>query len=156
MGIRFLGRNGHKDDNTSAPNHDRTSERFNAHFPRVFAYVRTCVGGEIPTQDIVVKAFAQAFKDAGHADDDKFHAALFRAARGMARPALKNIPSDDTLGPREREMLALVFDAGLTRSQIVELFRFRESTVSALLVSGLRKLKEQTSPAVAAAYANVT
>jgi DNA-binding CsgD family transcriptional regulator len=45
-----------------------------------------------------------------------------------------------------------VFDAGLSRDQIARLFRIREATVSALLMSGLRKLKEQTSPAAAAAY----
>ncbi len=34
-----------------------TNERFGAYFPRLFAYVRSCVGGDMPTQDICVDAF---------------------------------------------------------------------------------------------------
>jgi DNA-directed RNA polymerase specialized sigma24 family protein len=154
MGIRFFGRNGH--DSATATSTDRVGERFNAHFPRLFAYVRACVGGEITTQDICVKAFSQAFGEAGAGDDYAFRTALFRAARSMARPALKDNRASDSLAPREREVLALVFDAGFTRREIADMFRFRESTVSSLLMSGLRKLKEETSPAVATAYASVT
>jgi DNA-binding CsgD family transcriptional regulator len=45
-----------------------------------------------------------------------------------------------------------MFDASLTRDQIAHLFRIRETTVSALLMTGLRKLKGQTSLAAVAAY----
>ena len=130
------------------------SERYNEYFPRLFAYVRCCVGGEMPAQDIVIQAFSRAFSHPDSADEDRFRTILFRTARRLCRPSLTQTrtDADDTLTPREREVLSLVFDAGLTRDQIARLFRIREATVSALLMTGLRKLKEQTSPAAAAAY----
>ena len=136
---------------------ESTVERYNAYFPRVFAYVHTCVGGEMPAQEIVVTAFYRAFERAGRAGEDQFQAVLFRTARRLCRPALKERKSDDgdSLNQREREVLSLVFDAALTRDQIARLFRIRETTVSSLLVTGLRKLKEQTSPAAATAYLNL-
>jgi len=131
-----------------------TNERFSAYFPRLFAYVRSCVGGDIPAQDIVVEAFSRAFSKAGGGGEEEFRAVLFRTARRLCRPALRRDESarDDPLSPREREVISLVFDAGLTREQIARMFRIRETTVSSILLTGLRKLKEQTSPAVAAAY----
>jgi DNA-directed RNA polymerase specialized sigma subunit len=48
--------------------------------------------------------------------------------------------------------MSLVFDAGLTRDQIAHVFHISETSVSSLLMTGLRKLKEQTSPAAVAAY----
>jgi DNA-directed RNA polymerase specialized sigma24 family protein len=131
-----------------------TNERFSAHFPRLFAYVRSCVGGDVPAQDIVVEAFTRAFSKAGDAGEDNFRTVLFRSARRLCRPALRRDGSarDDLLSPREREVISLVFDAGLTREQIARMFRIRETIVSSVLLTGLRKLKEQTSPAAAAAY----
>ena len=130
------------------------SERYNEYFPRLFAYVRCCVGGEMPAQDIVIQAFSRAFSHPDSADEDRFRTILFRTARRLCRPSLMQARPDanDTLTAREREVLSLVFDAGLTRDQIARLFRIREATISALLMTGLRKLKEQTSPAAAAAY----
>jgi len=131
-----------------------TNERFSAYFPRLFAYVRSCVGGDIPAQDIVIEAFSRAFSKAGGAGEDDFRTVLFRAARRLCRPALgrDGCSTDDPLSPREREVISLVFDAGLTREQIAQMFRIRETTVSSVLLTGLRKLKEQTSSAAAAAY----
>ena len=130
------------------------SERYNEYFPRLFAYVRCCVGGEMPAQDIVIQAFSRAFSHPDSADEDRFRTILFRTARRLCRPSLTQTraDTDDSLTAREREVLSLVFDAGLTRDQIARLFRIRGATVSALLMTGLRKLKEQTSPAAAAAY----
>ena len=130
------------------------SERYNEYFPRLFAYVRCCVGGEMPAQDIVIQAFSRAFSHPDSADEDRFRTVLFRTARRLCRPSLTQTRPDanDTLTAHEREVLSLVFDAGLTRDQIARLFRIREATISALLMTGLRKLKEQTSPAAAAAY----
>jgi DNA-directed RNA polymerase specialized sigma24 family protein len=131
-----------------------TNERFSAYFPRLFAYVRSCVGGDVPAQDIVVEAFARAFRKAGDSGEERFRAVLFRTAQHLCRPALRRDgpARDDPLSPREREVISLIFDAGLTREQIARMFRIRETTVSSVLLTGLRKLKEHTSPAAAAAY----
>lgn len=159
MGFRFTDLFNRKDKDVEAVRHqpDRVNRRFDEHFPRLFAYLRTCVGGEIPAQDMAVKAFSQAFNQTSESTgDDEFRTVLYRAARRMCRPALRNNkPQDDSLTTREREIISLVFDAGLSRGQIAYMFHFRESTISSLLMSGLRKLKEETSPAMTAAYMNV-
>jgi DNA-directed RNA polymerase specialized sigma24 family protein len=131
-----------------------TNERFSAYFPRLFAYVRSCVGGDVPAQDIVVEAFSRAFRKAGGAGEGDFRTVLFRTARHLCRPALRHngCATDDPLSPREREVISLVFDAGLTREQIAQMFHIRETTVSSVLLTGLGKLKEQTSSAAASAY----
>jgi DNA-directed RNA polymerase specialized sigma24 family protein len=153
MGLKLFRRKQHTEA-TRPADMGAVNERYNAYFPRLFAYVRSCVGGEMPAQDIVIQAFSRAFSHPNSADEDRFRTVLFRTARRLCRPALKQARVDDgdSLNRREREALSLVFDAGLTREQIARLFRIRESTVSALLMTGLRKLKEQTSPAAAAAY----
>lgn len=153
MGLKLFRRKQHTEA-TRPADLNAVSERYNEYFPRVFAYVRTCVGGEMPAQDIVIQAFSRAFGHPDSTDEDRFRTVLFRTARRLSRPAFKQtrVDDSDSLNRREREALSLVFDAGLTRDQIARLFRIREATVSALLMSGLRKLKEQTSPAAAAAY----
>ena len=153
MGLKLLRRKQHTEA-THPADMGGVNERYNTYFPRLFAYVRSCVGGEIPAQDIVIQAFSRAFSHRDSADEDRFRAILFRTARRLCRPALKQPTVDgaDSLNPHEREILSLVFDAGLTREQIARLFRIRESTAGTLLMTGLRKLKEQTSPAAAAAY----
>ncbi len=153
MGFKAFMRNREK---TAANPKDTASvnERYDAYFPRLYTYVRSCVGGEIPAQDIAVEAFARAFSRAGDSDEDRFRTVLFRTARSLCRPILRdNLSGDsDSLNAREREVISLVFDAGLTRDQIARLFRIRETTVGALLMNGLRKLREQTSPAAVSAY----
>ncbi len=153
MGLGFFKR---RQEMAHRPQADlgSTNERFSTYFPRLFAYVRSCVRGDVPAQDIAVEAFTRAFGKAGGASEENFRTVLFRTARCLCRPALRHDGSahDDPLNPKEREVVSLVFDAGLTREQIARMFRIRESTVSSVLLTGLRKLKEQTSPAAAAAY----
>jgi DNA-directed RNA polymerase specialized sigma24 family protein len=130
------------------------NERYSAYFPRLFAYVRSCVEGDISVQDIAVEAFSRAFSRAGDSNEDRFRTVLFRSARRLCRSGLddKKPGSGNPLSSREREVMSLVFDAGLTREQIARVSRIRETIVAELVMSGLRKLKEQTSPAAAAAY----
>ena len=153
MGLNLFRRR-QRSEATRPADISAVDRRYKDYFPRLFAYVRCCVGGEIPAQDIVIQAFSRAFSHRDSADEDRFRTVLFRTARRLCEPALKQTKAeaDDSLTLREREILSLVFDAGLTREQIARLFRIRGSTVSRLLMTGLRKLKEQTSPAAAAAY----
>ncbi len=153
MGLKFFRRR--QDTENPVPTEiGGAKERYNAYFPRLFAYVRSCVGGDMPAQDIVIQAFYQAFRRAAGSDEDKFRTVLFRSARRLCRPALNDRLSEDgdPLNAREREVVSLVFDACLTREQIAHLFRIRPTTVSSLLMAALTKLKEQTSPAAATAY----
>lgn len=153
MGLHFFRRS-HQTEGPSPSDFERADERYSSYFPRVFAYVHSCVGAEMPAQDIVVQAFCEAFSCAGNAGEHEFRTVLFRTARRLCQPALKDPAAhdEDSLTARERDVVSLIFDAGLTRDEIVRLFRIRESTVSSLLMAGLRKLKAQTSPAAAAAY----
>ena len=130
------------------------TERYESYFPRIFAYVYACVGRDKDAQEIVIKAFHRAFQRAGSSDEARFRTVLFRSARRMCRPVMKNRRPDDgdSLDPREHEVMSLVFDAGLTRDQIAHVFRISETSVNSLLMTGLRKLKEQTSLAAVAAY----
>ena len=153
MGLKFFRRR--QDTEGPVPTEmGGAKERYNAYFPRLFAYVRSCVGGDMPAQEIMVQAFYQAFRRAGGRDEDRFRTVLFRSARRLCRPALQDHRSEDgdPLNASEREVISLVFDAGLTREQIARLFRIRPTTVSSLLMAALRKLKEQTSAAAAPAY----
>ena len=143
-------------EDAGPPEVTSVNARYDEYFPRVFAYVHSCVAGDPTAQDIIVQAFSRAFSQAGASDEDRFRTELFRTARQLCRPALKDGKSDegDALNARERDVISLAFDAGLSRDQIARLFRIRGKTVNSLLISGLRKLKEATSPAAAAASLN--
>ncbi len=156
MRFAFLKRK-KKTERLGSTDVDSVDERYNAYFPRIFAYVYACVGREKPAQEIVVQAFHRAFQRAGSSDENRFRTVLFRSARRMCRPVIKSRKSNDgdSLDPREHEVMSLVFDARLTRDQIAHLFHISETSVSSLLITGLRKLKEQTSPAAVAAYAHL-
>ncbi len=155
MRINLFNRKQETED-AGPPEVASVNARYDEYFPRVFAYVHSCVGGDLTAQDIIVQAFSRAFNRAGASDEDRFRAELFRTARQLCRPALKDGKSDegDALNARERDVISLVFDAGLSRDQITRLFRIRGKTVNSLLITGLRKLKEETSPAAAAASLN--
>ena len=149
-----LFKRGQKTKGSGPTDMGSVNERYNAYFPRLFAYVYACVGPDKPAQEIVVQAFHRAFQRAGSSDEDRFRTVLFRSARRMCRPVIKNRGSNDgdSLDPREHEVMSLVFDASLTRDQIAHVFHISETSVSSLLMTGLRKLKEQTSLAAVAAY----
>ncbi len=148
MGLKFF-KHGQKTTRPQQLDMGSRNERFSAYFPRLFAYITSCVGGHVGAQEIIVEAFTRAFIKAGGAGEDDFRTVLFRTARCLCRPALRRDAStlDNPLSPQEREVVSLIFDAGLTREQIVRMFRIRATTVSSALLTGLRKLKEQTSPA---------
>ena len=156
MGFSFLKRE-QKTEHLGPTDMGGATERYETYFPRIFAYVYACVGRDKPAQEIVVQAFHRAFQRAGSSHEDRFRTVLFRSARRMCRPVIKSRrPNDgDSLDPREHEVMSLVFDAGLTRDQITHVFHISETSVNSMLMTGLRKLKEQTSPAAVAAYAHL-
>src|SRR3970040_2968849 len=88
MGLNILRRKQHTEA-TRPADMGAVNERYNAYFPRLFAYVRSCVGGEMPAQDIVIQAFSRAFSHPDSADEDCFRTVLFRTARRLSPPAAK-------------------------------------------------------------------
>src|SRR3989304_1201912 len=86
MGLNILRRKQHTEA-TRPADMDAVNERYNAYFPRLFAYARSCVGGEMPAQDIVIQAFSRAFSHPDSADEDCFRTVLFRTARRPPPPA---------------------------------------------------------------------
>src|SRR3972149_159911 len=104
MGLKLLRRKQHTEA-TRPADMGAVDERYNAYFPRLFAYVRSCVGGEIPAEDIVLQAFSRAFSHPDSADEDRFRTVLFRTARRLCRPALKQ-PTLDGDDPPHAPRLA--------------------------------------------------
>lgn len=131
-------------------------ERFGVHFPQLFAYTRSHLDDEARTGEIVVEAFCRAFARCPNVPDNEFRLALFGLARGLCRAALSPKSSaDDLLSSREREVIALLFDARLNRGEIGRLLKVKEEAVATALVRGLRKLGA-APPAALAAHFGVT
>ena len=127
---------------------DETHRRlFGAYFPRVFAYVQAMVGDEGRAKSVTAETFATVFATPAGEDERGFAIAVFGAARALCR-ALR--PTErlalDVLTEREREVISLLFDAQLGRSEISRLLEIKEDTVSSSLVRGLRKLRSSVLP----------
>lgn len=149
MGFPILGRNSKRPAQTSDPR-----ELYDAYFPRLFAFVHACVREADRATQIIVDSFFEAFASSP-SDQDAFRLLLFRAARGRCWPNMKKAGvRNDSLTPREREVVALTFDAQLTRAEIGALCRLRGATVAHHLMVGLSKLRNQTPASLVAAHFN--
>lgn len=116
-------------------------ERFAAYFPRVFAYVHCWAGDDERCREIVIEAFARVFNRGALSDED-FPVALFSVVRDLCEGSRSSSSvASGVLSSPEREVLALMFDAQLTRGQVGSLLQINEDTVVSTLVRGLRKLK---------------
>ncbi len=146
MGLPILNRRKTRPATTADPR-----ELYNSYFPRLFAFVHSCVREADAATRIIVDSFFDAFASAP-SDEEGFRFVLFRAARSRCRPSLNKAGArGDPLTPREREVVALTFDARLTRTEIGRLCRMRSAAVAAHLIKGLSKLRHQTPPALGAA-----
>ena len=117
-------------------------ERFAKHFPSVFAYVHAWAPDDERCREIVVEAFARVFNRGTLLNDEDFPVALFSVARDLCEGwRINSRVSNGGLSAPEREVLALLFDAQLTRGQVGRLLKLREDTVVSTLVRSLRKLK---------------
>jgi DNA-directed RNA polymerase specialized sigma24 family protein len=114
-------------------------ERFARNFPRLFSYAFGLTDDEESAKEVTVAAFAVVLPQDQLAEED-FAVALFTAARRLtSRP--RNAPANG-LTPDEEEIISLVFDAELTRSEIARLLGLHSEAVVGRLVSGLRKLRD--------------
>ena len=117
-------------------------DRFATYFPRVFAYVRSSITDDARSKEIVIEAFASVFASSDHLSDEEFPILLFRVTRDLCEKSGGS--SDDARGALtdvEREVLALLFDAQLTRGQVGDLLQVGEDIVASTLVDGLKKIK---------------
>lgn len=116
--------------------------RFATYFPKVFAYAHSWTLDEARSRDIVIEAFARAFSRSTDPDEDDFAVVLFSVTRDLCCGIRSTTgPTDAGLTDPEREVLALLFDAQLTRHQVGSLLTMPEESVVTTLVNALRKLK---------------
>lgn len=141
MGQRRTDANGTA-HNSVAHLDDMQKARFAEHFPKLFAYVLSWTGDEKVSRDIVIEAFSRVFGRATPASDEDFAIALYGVTRDLCSGVRKSYAQgSNDLNDPEREVLALLFDAQLTRGQVSSLLKMPETKVAATLVNGLRKLK---------------
>jgi DNA-directed RNA polymerase specialized sigma24 family protein len=137
MGLRT--KNGNQSFPTVAVDLQRA--RFGAFFPRVFACAHSLTGDETTAREVVIEAFSRTFAGPGDLTDDEFAILLFATTRDLCRAAQPSASVNDRLNSRERELLALVFDARLSRENIRRLMDTTEQALSSILLRALRKLQ---------------
>jgi DNA-directed RNA polymerase specialized sigma24 family protein len=137
MGLRT------KNGNVSVPlsAKDVRSQRFGAFFPRVFAFAQSLTGDEKIAREIVVEAFSRTFAHLADMTDAEFALRLFSTARDLCRSTQTTRGVNGRLNSRERELLALIFDARLARDQVRPIMDTTEQALSAILLRALRKLQ---------------
>ena len=120
---------------------DLPRARFGAFFPRVFACAHSLTGDETTAREVAIEAFSRAFASPGDLTDDEFALLLFATTRDLCRAAQTSSSANDRLDGGERELLALVFDARLSREEIRRLMDTTEQALSSILLRALRKLQ---------------
>lgn len=136
MGLRsFSGKSG----KGTALENDARRARFGAYFPGVFAYVQHSIGDENATREIVAESFTQVFSGR-ELREEEFRLALFGTARRLCGSGRTPNAAEECLTPRERDILALMFDAQLSREEVAVLLEVQEASVTAEFVSALKKL----------------
>jgi len=123
--------------------------RFGAYFPRVFAFAHSLTTDETAAKEAAVEAFSRAFAQRGDLTEEEFVVLLFAGVRDHCRTTRPARNSGDELNGTERELLALVFDARLSRAVIRKLLQTTEQAISATLIGALRKVRAGVSPATA-------
>ena len=137
MGLRMKNGN----ERFPLPAKDLRSARFGAFFPRVFACAHSLTGDDTTAREIVIEAFSEAFANPAKLSDDDFAILLFSSVRDLCRSAQTTRGVNGGLNSRERELLAFVFDARLTRDEIRRLVDTTEQALSSILLGALRKLQ---------------
>jgi hypothetical protein len=128
---------------------DRQKERFGTYFPRLFACVYSLIGDEAVAKVLVSEAFSRVLPGWMDNSEDEFVIELFATARDLIRSSPRPGPATGSLSERERELLAFVFDARLTRDQIRRLTDATEPSVSTGLLRALRKIQTESASTAA-------
>ena len=123
--------------------------RFGAYFPRVFACAHSLTADEAAAREAAVEAFSRAFSTPDDVGEDDFVVLLFASVRDLCRGVRGFVLTDDNLNRGERELLALVFDARLSREAIRRLMQTTEQAISSMLLAALRKVQAAMPSAAA-------
>lgn len=116
--------------------------RFAMYFPKVFAYAHSWTNDDARSREIVIEAFSRAFNRRSELADEDFPVVLFGVTRDLRAGTRKGTDTvNGGLSDPEREVIALLFDAQLTKMQVGSLLKMPEESVVSTLVNGLRKLK---------------
>jgi DNA-directed RNA polymerase specialized sigma24 family protein len=138
--MRFGSRTNNDKPRTGA-RHDIRERRFQAYFPRLFAYLCTTCGDEEAARELAVHTFTEAFSFPDMREQE-FEVQLFRLGRALSqRPGMRRARRADGLTAREHEIVSLIFDAQMERPVIAQVLGVTEASVSSSLVAGLRKMQ---------------
>jgi len=136
---------------------DARRTRFGTYFPHLFAYAHSFTDDDAKARSIVVESFTRVLALSNAMSDEEFPLALFGIAREIChRTGAQGVEAENGLNSREREVVALVFDAQLSRTQIASLLRLTDGDVASVLLRGLRKLRAAMTPTRAPAFFRLT
>ena len=147
MGLRFLRRGG------GDPADNLMAQRFGACFPRAFAYAYNNLGDESAARETVGDAFCRAFVEPAAFDDSTFRTTLFSLLRALCRERRPALPLDIGLAAPERDVVTLMFDAGLTTDEVSQVLAADDAPER--LTSALRKMRNAGGPAVIPSFFRV-
>ena len=114
--------------------------RFGAYFPRVFACAHSLTADEPAAREAAVEAFSRAFGRSDDVEEDDFVVLLFSAVRDLCR-GVRSFALNTDLDGGDRELLAFVFDARLSREIIRRLMQTTEQAISSRLLAAFRKVQ---------------
>lgn len=152
MGLRsFSGKPG----KGSTTENDARRARFGEYFPRVFAYLQHNTGDEKAAREIAGESFTQVF--AGRElREEEFRLALFGTARRLCGTRRAPNAAEEGLTARERDILALLFDAQLSRQEVASLMGMQEAAVTRELVRALKKLRSGSGSQVIPSFLRIS
>lgn len=139
------------DHNGPAPGGDARRRRFGEVFPRLFAYVRPWVDDDARARGLVTEVFSRVFAQTTGLSDNEFSMVLFGLARQLSHATAARKRQDGGLNSRERDVIGLLFDARLSRSEVGLLLNMDGRTVTSTLLQGLKKLRTSQTSAAATA-----
>ncbi len=154
--IPGLFRRTRADSPQDGPEHEARRQRFEQYFPGVFAYVSSWLGDDPASRQVVIEAFTRTFSFRAQLDDEDFPILLFATARDLCHNATERKRAGDGLSGREQDVVSLLFDAQLTRSQVSVLLGLRLEQVNSTLIRALKKLRARLPQAAGPALAGLT
>jgi len=141
MGLKFIRRRHFGGHHGAAE-----QVRFNAYFPRAFAYAYSNLGDESTAREVVGAAFSTALTDYNAADDPAFRIGLFTALRESCRDRKRKVPLDIGLAAGERDVITLTFDGGLTSAEVDAVLG--TDTAAMKLSRALQRMSQTSSPSI--------